>query len=144
MPVGIDKIVFTIFLVISAFQDGKTKTISVWLFIAAGVAGIFLTLFLGQEVSDRLLGSLIGIVMVVISRFTDGALGEGDGWFFAVSGLFLDFFTNLRLLVYSVFLSGIVCGGIYIYFLIKGKDIKKASVPFLPFLIPAWISLVIL
>lgn len=144
MPAGIDKIVFTIFLVISAFQDGKTKTISVWLLIAAGVAGIILTFFTGQEVSDRLLGSLIGMVMVVVSRFTDGALGEGDGWFFAVSGLFLGFFMNLRLLVYSVFLSGFLCGGIYLYFLIKGEDIKKASVPFLPFLIPAWICLVIL
>lgn len=144
MPAGIDKIVFTIFLVISAFQDGKTKTISVWLLIAAGVAGIILTFFTGQEVSDRLLGSLIGMVMVVVSRFTDGALGEGDGWFFAVSGLFLGFFMNLRLLAYSVFLSGFLCGGIYLYFFIKGKDIKKASVPFLPFLIPAWICLVIL
>ncbi len=144
MPVGIDKIVFTIFLFISAFQDGKTKTISVWLLIAAGVAGVILTFFTGQEVSDRFLGSLIGIVMVVISRFTDGALGEGDGWFFAVSGPFLGFFMNLRLLVYSVFLSGFLCGGIYLYFLVKGKDIKKASVPFLPFLIPAWIFLVIL
>jgi leader peptidase (prepilin peptidase)/N-methyltransferase len=144
MPISIDKIVFTIFLVISAIQDGRTKTISIWLFIAAGAAGLILTLYTGQGLSNRLLGCLIGIAIVGISRFTDGAIGEGDGWFFAVSGLFLDFFTNLRLLVTSVFLSGIVCGGIYIYFLLKGKDMKKASVPFLPFLIPAWISLVIL
>lgn len=144
MPIGIDKIVFTIFLVISAIQDGRTKTISIWLFIATGAAGLILTLYTGQGLSNWLLSCLIGIVIVGISRFTDGAIGEGDGWFFVVSGLFLDFFTNLRLLVTSVFLSGIVCGGIYIYFLLKGKDMKKASVPFLPFLIPAWISLVIL
>lgn len=144
MSIGIDKIVFTIFLVISAIQDGRTKTISIWLFIAAGAAGLILTLYTGQGLSNELLSCLIGIVIVGISRFTDGAIGEGDGWFFVVSGLFLDFFTNLRLLVTSVFLSGIVCGGIYIYFLLKGKDMKKASVPFLPFLIPAWISLVIL
>ncbi len=144
MSIGIDKIVFTIFLVISAIQDGRTKTISIWLFIAAGAAGLILTLYTGQGLSNGLLSCLIGIVIVGISRFTDGAIGEGDGWFFVVSGLFLDFFTNLRLLVTSVFLSGIVCGGIYIYFLLKGKDMKKASVPFLPFLIPAWISLVIL
>lgn len=144
MPIGIDKIIFTIFLVISAIQDGRTKTISIWLFIAAGAAGLILTLYTGQGLSNRLLSCLIGIAIVGISRFTDGAIGEGDGWFFVVSGLFLDFFTSLRLLVTSVFLSGIVCGGIYIYFLLKGKDMKKASVPFLPFLIPAWISLVIL
>ncbi|WP_026892635.1 prepilin peptidase [Lacrimispora aerotolerans] len=144
MPEGISKIVFTIFLVYSAFQDGRSKTISVWLLFAAGTAGILFIIISGQGIGDRPLSCLIGLLMVGISRLSDGAIGEGDGWFFTVSGLFLNLLINLKLLVYGVFLSGFVCMGIYIFFRLKGNDVKKVTIPFLPFLLPAWIGLVML
>lgn len=144
MPEGISKIVFTIFLFYSAFQDGRSKTISIWLLTAAGAAGILIALASGQGVGDRLLSCLIGLLMVGLSRLTEGAIGEGDGWFFTVSGLFLGAIANLKLLVYGVFLSGFVSMGIYIFFRLKGSDARKVTIPFLPFLLPAWIGLVML
>lgn len=144
MPEGINKIIFGIFLFLAALQDGKSKTIHVWLLISAAITGGILCFLNGQFSYDRILSCLIGILIVFLSRMTNGAIGAGDGWFFTVSGLFLSSFMNLSLLVYGVFLSGFICGGIYFYCRIRGKDVRKVSVPFLPFLVPVWIGLVIL
>lgn len=144
MPEGVSKIIFGIFLFLAALQDGKSKTIHVGLLIAAAAAGGILCFINGLFSYDRILSCFIGIIIVFLSRMTDGAIGAGDGWFFTVSGLFLNSSMNLSLLVYGVFFSGFLCGGIYFYCRIRGKDVRKVSVPFLPFLIPVWIGLVLL
>lgn len=144
MPEGVNKIIFGIFLFLAGFQDWKSKTIHAGLLAAAATAGGILCFINGQYSYDRILSCLIGILILFLSRMTDGAIGAGDGWFFTVSGLFLNSFMNLSLLVYGVFFSGFICGGIYCYCRIKGKDVRKVSVPFLPFLVPVWIGLVLL
>ena len=77
-------------------------------------------------------------------RLTDEAIGSGDGWFFTVSGLYLTPVLNLKLLIYGTFLSGLICGGIYFYSRLKGKEVRRKPVAFLPFLVLVWIGLVIL
>lgn len=144
MPEGITKIIFGIFLFLAALQDWKSKTIHVWLFITAAIAGGILCFANGQISYDRILSCLIGILIVFLSRITNGAIGAGDGCFFAVSGLFLSSFMNLSLFIYGVFFSGFICSGIYFCCRIRGKDIRKGSVPFLPFLVPVWIGMVVL
>ncbi|WP_394524413.1 prepilin peptidase [Lacrimispora sp. JR3] len=144
MPEGINKMIFGMFLFLAALQDGKSKTIHVWLLVAAALAGGILCFISGSFSYDRILSCFIGILIVFLSRMTHGAIGAGDGWFFTVSGLFLSSLMNLSLLVYGVFLSGFFCGGIYFCCRIRGTDVRKVSVPFLPFLVPVWIGLVIL
>ncbi|MDR1549661.1 MAG: pilus assembly protein CpaA [Hungatella sp.] len=141
---SINKISFGVFLLASAWEDGREKAVSVWLFKAAGIAGVILAFLQGDIGAERLLSCMVGVGLLFLSRLTDEAIGMGDGWFFVVSGLFLRALLNLKLLIYGIFLNGIVCGGIYLFGWLRGRDVKKQSIPFLPFLVPVWIGLVML
>ncbi|MFT4106832.1 MAG: pilus assembly protein CpaA [Lacrimispora sp.] len=141
---SINKIAFGVFLLLAAWQDGREKHIRVWLLASAGLAGIFLSFLRADFGMERLLSCLIGAGLLMVSRLTDEAIGSGDGWFFTVSGFYLTPVLNLKLLIYGTFLSGFVCGGIYLYSRLKGRDVRKKPVAFLPFLVPVWIGLVAL
>ncbi|WP_349945301.1 prepilin peptidase [Lacrimispora sp. BS-2] len=141
---SINKILFGVFLLAAAWEDGREKAVSVWLFKTAGIAGVILTFLRGDIGAERLLSCMVGVGLLLLSRLTGEAIGMGDGWFFVVSGLFLRVLLNLKLLIYGIFLNGIVCGGICLLAWLRGRDVKKQSVPFLPFLVPVWIGLVML
>lgn len=141
---SVNKILFGIFLLAAAWEDGREGSVSVWLFKAAGMAGVLLAFLQGDMGAERLLSCLVGVGLLLLSRLTDEAIGVGDGCFFVVSGLYLSLILNLKLLIYGTFLNGIVCGGIYVSGLLRGRDVKKKPVPFLPYLVPVWIGLVIL
>lgn len=141
---SVNKIIFGVFLLAAAWEDGREKAVSVWLFQAAGMAGLILALLQGDIGRERLLSCMIGVGLLLLSRLTGEAIGMGDGWFFVVSGLFLRARLNLKLLICGIFLNGIVCGGIYVWGWLQGRDYKKKTVPFLPFLVPVWFGLVML
>lgn len=141
---SINEVVFGIFLFTAAWQDGKTKSINMWLFGAAGAAGLALSLLQGTFGMDRMFSCLPGGGLLLLSRFTDEAIGAGDGFFFIVSGLFLNALMNLELMIYGIFLNGAVCAAIYLYNRMRGRDVRKKTIPFLPFLVPVWIGLVML
>ncbi|GLC80831.1 prepilin peptidase [Lacrimispora brassicae] len=141
---SINKILFVIFLLAAAWEDGREKAVSLWLFKAAGVAGVILALLQGDMGGERLLSCTVGLGLLLLSRLTGEAIGMGDGCFFVVSGLYLSPLVNLKLLIYGIFLNGIVCGGMYVWSCLKGRDVRKKSVPFLPFLVPVWVGMVIL
>lgn len=144
MVESINKIIFGVFLLAAAWEDGREKAVSVWLFQAAGIAGLILALLQGDVGRERLLSCMIGVGLLLLSRLTGEAMGMGDGWFFVVSGLYLSALLNLKLLIFGIFLNGIVCGVIYLWGCLRGRDYKKKTVPFLPFLVPVWIGLVML
>lgn len=136
-------ILFGLFLFTAACEDLKEKKVSVWIFAGAGLCGILLHFMEGSFGWQQLLGCLVGAVVLLISFLTSGQIGSGDGWFFIVSGLYLNGLLNLKLLVYGVFLNGIVCTGIYFISLKKGGNAGKKTIPFLPLLIPVWLCMVI-
>lgn len=140
----INESIFSLFLFIFAWQDWKTKSVSVWLLAAAGLAGVILSFLQGTFGLSRLISCLPGAGLLLLSRLTDEAVGAGDGLFFIVSGLFLNTEMNFGLLIYGILLNGLSCGGIYFCHRFQGKNAGKKTIPFLPFLIPVWIGLVIL
>lgn len=144
MLVNLNKIIFGVFLLAAAWEDGREKAVSVWLFKAAGVIGLLLALLQGEIGGERFLSCMVGVVLLLLSRLTGEAIGVGDGWFFVVSGLFLRALLNVKLLIYGIFLNGIVCGAIYLWGWLHRQDYKKKTIPFLPFLVPVWIGLVVL
>lgn len=144
MVESVNKIIFGVFLLAAAWEDGREKAVSVWLFQAAGMAGLILALLQGDIGRERLLSCMIGAGLLLLSRLTGESIGMGDGCFFVISGLFLRAGMNLKLLICGIFLNGIVCGGIYLWGWLHGQDFKKKTIPFLPFLVPVWIGLVIL
>ncbi len=141
---SINKIVFSIFLLLAAWQDARDQYISIWLLSAAGLAGVFLSFMVADFGIERLLSCLAGFGLLILSRLTDEAIGSGDGWFFVVSGLYLSPILNLKLLIYGIFLAGFFNGVSYLYSRLMGRDVSQKPVAFLPFLVPVWIGLVML
>lgn len=141
---SINKVLFGVFLLAAAWEDRREKAVSVRLFQLAGAAGVILAILQGDIGAERLLSCMVGVGLLLLSRLTGEAIGKGDGWFFVVSGLFLRSLLNLKLLFYGIFLNGIVCSVICLWGWRQKRDMRKKSIPFLPFLVPVWIGLVIL
>lgn len=135
-------IMFGLFLLGAACQDLKEKSISVRLFWIFGFAGLSMWAVEGGALVPRLLSFLPGLAVLLISIATRGEVGAGDGCFFFVSGFYLPFAVNCKLLIYGLLFSGLSCAVIYIAGLMKGKNRAKSPVPFIPFLVPVWIGLV--
>ncbi|MBQ6856703.1 MAG: prepilin peptidase [Lachnospiraceae bacterium] len=139
------KMVFLGVLFAGAYMDWKEKELnSLYLIISAVLGGVFAVrnLALGESWMALCISCSVGICLLGISYMTRGGVGEGDGWFFVISGLFLPWNENVFLL----------CSGWCFCFLYSlaavGRSIGKRrlnlsrSVPFLPFLVPAGILLV--
>ena len=114
---------FLIFLAAAGYQDLKDRRIHICLFLAFGTAGaalkgIHMVLELrsyiagygmeeawiqaGKHFKDTGMAVMVGGALLALSAATGEGVGRGDGWFFVVSGIYLDFARNLLLL----------CGGL--------------------------------
>lgn len=133
--------IFLIILLLAAGMDIRTQALDSRFLFVSGLAGILIggiTGFQGRNPIEIAASCSIGVGILLISRLTEGGIGEGDGCFFIISGLFLDVGRN-----YILFLSGIFAGGIYglamtVFAFWKG-NLKTKRMPFLPFLIPGGI-----
>lgn len=133
--------VFLMILFLAAGMDLKTKTLDSRFLVISGIVGTIVGWcggFHGRDWKEILLSCGIGVMILIVSRLTNGGIGEGDGWFFMISGLFLDVQKNSML-----FLSGIFASGIFGLILAAASfwkgEIRGKSFPFLPFLIPGGI-----
>lgn len=140
---NVKNIIFGLFLLGAACQDLKEKTISVRLFMGFGLAGLCLWAIEGGTLASQLLSFLPGAGVMLLSLITRGEVGAGDGCFFFVSGFYLPLITNLKLLIYGLLFSGLYCAVIYIAGFLKGRNKGKSTVPFIPFLVPVWLGLVV-
>lgn len=140
----INEFVFGAFLIAAAWEDLQRKSISIWLFLCAGASGIVFCFLQGEYLIGRLSGCLVGLVLLAVSRLSKEAIGAGDGCFFIVSGLFFPVLFNLKLLIYGISLSGLVCGAYYMVSRVRGLYVGKEKVPFIPFLVPVWFFMVLI
>ena len=74
-------------------------------------------------------GMLIGLFLYIVSKISDGAIGEGDALVYFLTGVALGFFRNLELLICSLFLSSLVSG----FLLVFRRVGKKERIPLVPF-----------
>lgn len=143
--------IFGVFLAIAAGQDFWKKRVDIWIYMLFG--GLALTYrivsLLGNSITVYHLttymgGICLGLVMAGFSVFSHGSIGIGDALFFCVSGILLKFQENVLL-----FCGGVFCCGLFslVYLLFlrfraeEMKNMRKQTVPFLPFLIPTGILL---
>lgn len=137
------KMIWIVFLYMAAGLDLWKREIPVWLYGVFGLVGIV------NVVRNPLLlpmaGSIaIGLVLLLISFGSGGAVGDGDGWFFLVSGLYLAWQENLSLLCSGLLLSSLYAIGWIIWGKWNGVSVKHIKIPFLPFLLPMGIWMVYL
>ncbi len=124
------------FLLICAYTDIRDRVIHVRVLLPFLAAGLIPAAFSGRDaLISAFAGALCGAVLLILSFITKGAIGEGDGLVLAVTGVYLGFFHNIRLLFLALFLSAIVS---VISIFLKGWK-KDREIPFMPFLLVAFI-----
>ena len=137
------KWMFLLVLCVASWQDMRNKMIENRLLWGAGMVGFLCWVNSGRGISDLVISCGIGGILLGISILTEGGIGEGDGWFFVVSGLYLHWRENVCLLLSAMLLCFIWSFPFVIMTVIRRGAGRKKSLPFLPFLIPAGIWMVI-
>ena len=120
---------FFVFLGTAAWQDLRTRSISLEVLAGGAAVGIITCIWKERLPGEIVLAMIPGIMLLLIGMLTRGLLGEGDGWFFIVSGFFLGW--------QECVMVGAQIG--------TGREnIRKLRLPFLPFLLPASLWMVLM
>lgn len=141
--------IFAGFLLLAAAQDLKKRQVEIWVYLLFG--GAALAVGVGRQLTgggygwlEHLGGMSPGIALLAAAALSRGGIGMGDGCFFLVSGLLLGFWENMMLLCYGMLFCGIFCLGYLVWCRVcRTADVRKQVVPFLPFVLPPGIWLVL-
>ena len=135
------KVWVIIFLFICTVLDIKTRRLPVWFMIVGNVAAVvFRLLNWGQNTALWIGGIVIGIVFLLLSKWTKEGFGYGDSWMILILGISLGLWDILLLL--SIALS---CAGLLALFLLaRGKWSQKVAFPFVPFLMLGYVGVLYL
>lgn len=136
------RIIFmSVFLVLNTIWDIRTKKLPVILLICFGMAGIIINIILPEySIKELAFGIAIGVVLWSISYVTVGQIGNGDGLLFVVTGIFIGGMNNFVLLLWATVFCALAAG---VLLLIKRVN-KKDRIPFVPFVLLAYIGQVVL
>lgn len=128
-------------LTLCSAQDIKKKQIRLHPVLLFGILGIILhMLFRMQSIENMLLGMSVGVTLLVLSKLTGGRIGAGDAVLLIVTGIYLGFEQNMQLFFSGLLLSGIWALGV----LVLKKKSRKDSIPFIPFLLAAYMGMLVL
>lgn len=94
-----------------------------------------------RAAGEMALAAVPGIILLILSRVSAGAVGEGDGYFMISAGLCLGIRQVMELFFFGVMLCGLYCLGALCVGAMRGRDMRSAAVPFLPFMVPVWICM---
>ena len=135
--------IFIIMLILAAWQDLKTGSIELRFLILFGCVGLLLHWSTDVLWYERLASCGIGAILLILHGLTNGGIGEGDGWFFVVTGMYLDWEKNLLLFIAGLGLCFIWSLPLAVQAIIRKGNGRKRELPFLPFLLPAgiWIAM---
>lgn len=133
-------IAVAVFLAISSITDIREKVIYLRVLIPFALIGILIAASSGREaVISGAAGVIIGLLMLLLSFATKGAVGEGDGLVLMTTGIYLGFLGNLRLLCSGLFLSALFSLGAIV---IRGWN-RDRELPFMPFLLAGFFVVII-
>ena len=120
-----------LFLGIAAYEDLKTREISMKWFVIFGMLAISCNLLWRyQSIWCVLTGICVGSVFMIISRLTKEAIGYGD----SLGVLVLGIFAGGENLLNMVFWAGMLCGVYGLWMILRFKRSGKDTLPFFPFL----------
>lgn len=143
------KVVFFLYLMLAAGWDLKVKEIPLWVFgLGMGavplVRGYDYLVFGKVFFSWSLVISLsVGAVLLLLAAVSREAVGMGDGVFFLVSGLYLDYQDTFALFFSGLLLCSIFCLAVGVAGMLRRQSIWSQTIPFLPFLVPMGIWIVL-
>lgn len=129
-----------ILLVVCAVEDLKRKEVTVTYILVFGIIGVLLHLFYPNcSVYSMLWGLLLGIAVMTVSVLSGGSIGMGDGILMTVTGVYLGGYQNLELFFIGVFLAGIWSLGLLVF----KKKKRKEKIAFMPFLLVAYVFMLV-
>lgn len=128
-------------LTLCSAEDIKKKQIRLHPVLLFGIFGVFLhMLFRMQSIENMLLGMSVGVALLILSILTGGRIGAGDAVLLIVTGIYLGFEQNMQL-----FFSGLLLSGLWaIAALTLKKKSREDSIPFIPFLLAAYMGMLVL
>ena len=126
-----------VFLGISTGMDLQRREVSLWICGAFGAAALMAQI-LWQGISwlSFFGGIGIGLFMLAAAYVTRQAIGYGDGIVVGVCGMYLGFGQTFRLLLTALLLAAFFGIG----FILFHKIHKKQPIPFVPFLLGAYLA----
>lgn len=137
---------------ISAYTDLKERYIYIFPLIVAGIAAVSISIsqyftkaaenMLPMFVSWIASPVVVGLFIIFLVYMLDDYIGMGDAYLVSIMGFMNGVLLNIRLLCAAFLLSGIF--GL-VYFGIKGnkKDMRSIQLPFAPFLLIAYVGVLI-
>jgi leader peptidase (prepilin peptidase)/N-methyltransferase len=130
-------------LTVAALEDLKTRQVSLILLLVGSIPGIWALCIWGFHLSAHLWAASVGVFMLLLSRITKGALGEGDGYFFLFSALYWNTEQVCLLFLGSLGIGCIWGMGLFMYERWNGKfNRDTASIPFLTCVWPVGVWMV--
>ncbi len=134
-------IITGVFIVIEGIRDLRQRKISMGMVTFYGALAIFIQAVNIKEQWFSILGGiLVGVFLLLLSKITRGKIGEGDAWILIVTGISLGFRNNLILLLLSLWVASVVS----IFLLLFQKVKRKTEMPFVFFMIPGYIWLLLI
>ncbi len=129
-------IILVLFLLLCGFSDWKTRQVPLWL-CGLGTVAIILCEILTKEFALNKIagGVLIGLFLLSAGKVTKGQIGSGDGIVFLIIGVALGGRKSFLLFTESLCILFLFCMiGIF-----TGKIKMKQRLPFLPFVVAAYL-----
>lgn len=134
---------FSLILISAVWQDIRFRGIGKVSLMLAGGMGLVVSAGSGREWGDVFISVIPGILLLGLSYLTDGGIGEGDGWFFVVSGLFWELEENLLLMLSGILFCSMYSLVLAAAVLARSGSIRRKTLPFLPYLLPVGLWLVL-
>lgn len=106
-----------------------------------GIGGILLHLWQRNQSLYSMLGGIaVGAAVIILSLVSGGIIGIGDGLVLCVAGIYIGGINTMRLLLTGLFLSSLYA----LVLLFMHRKRRKDTIPFIPFLLAAYLILLIL
>lgn len=126
---------------VCSIEDVRRKEVHSVLVLLFGVAGVFVHLYQRNlSIYSILAGVAVGLIVMLCSLITKGGIGMGDGLILLVTGIYLGGKGNMQLLFFGLFLSAVGS----LFFLLVKKKKRKDTIPFVPYLLLAYVGMMII
>ncbi|MCR5282188.1 MAG: prepilin peptidase [Lachnospiraceae bacterium] len=135
-----------LFLGINTATDLRKRRISLCSAALFSIAGVVLLLYLHmvkepaaamESIRDMAFGVLAGVLLLLLSLASDGAIGMGDALVSIVMGFYLGLWRLLAVLMGSF----LACGMVGMLLLWQKKADRKSRLPFVPFMLLSYLGL---
>lgn len=132
------KIILGVLLLVCGVQDSCSGKIHIRVIMLGAIfTAACLPFCTSLSVLERLSGFAIGAAVLIISKITGGKIGLGDGLLLCITGLGLGFWGNLELFGIALFFAALIS----IVLLVLRLVDRKKSIPFVPFMLLAYLFL---